>query len=96
MRNNERKTLHLVLKREFYEQIDEGVKTTEYRASKPYWDARLKNGYDCVEFRLGCNRDAKRMTFYINEIDIIDTPNIHKELLKTSKCYAIRLGGRVK
>ena len=35
------KTLHLPLKKEWYEVIESGVKTEEYREIKPYWSKRL-------------------------------------------------------
>ena len=35
------KTLDLVLKRKWYEMIDSGVKTEEYREIKPYWIKRF-------------------------------------------------------
>lgn len=35
------KTLHLPLKKEWYEMIESGVKTEEYREIKPYWSKRL-------------------------------------------------------
>ena len=35
------KTLYLPLKKEWYEMIESGVKTEEYREIKPYWSKRL-------------------------------------------------------
>ena len=35
------KILHLPLKKEWYEMIESGVKTEEYREIKPYWSKRL-------------------------------------------------------
>lgn len=35
------KTLHLPLKKEWYDMIESGVKTEEYREVKPYWINRL-------------------------------------------------------
>ena len=35
------KSLHLVLKRKWYDMIDSGIKTEEYREIKPYWEKRL-------------------------------------------------------
>ena len=35
------KTLHLPLKAKWYEMIESGVKTEEYREIKPYWAKRL-------------------------------------------------------
>ena len=37
------KTLHLVLKRKWFEMIASGKKTEEYREIKPYWIKRLLN-----------------------------------------------------
>ena len=34
-------TLHLVLKHKWYEMIESGIKTEEYREIKPYWVKRL-------------------------------------------------------
>ena len=36
------KTLHLSLKKEWYEMIESGVKTEEYREIKPYWESRIR------------------------------------------------------
>lgn len=35
------KTLHLPLKKQWYEMIESGVKTEEYREIKTYWEKRL-------------------------------------------------------
>lgn len=40
------KTLHLPLKKEWYEMIESGVKTEEYREIKPYWVKRLLKTID--------------------------------------------------
>ena len=39
--DREMKTLHLPLKAQWYEMIESGVKTEEYREIKPYWIKRL-------------------------------------------------------
>ena len=43
------KILHLPLKKEWYEMIENGVKTEEYREIKPYWCKRLL-GFNFVNF----------------------------------------------
>ena len=48
------KTLDLVLKKQWYDMIDSGHKTEEYREIKPYWIKRfIEEGepthYDCYE-----------------------------------------------
>ena len=53
----EMKTLHLPLKAKWYEMIESGVKTEEYREIKPYWEKRfidykaLKSDYKRIVFR---------------------------------------------
>ena len=57
--SNQKQTniLHLPLKKEWYEMIESGVKTEEYREIKPYWEKRLidykalKRDYDWIVFR---------------------------------------------
>lgn len=41
------KALHLPLKKEWYEMIESGVKTEEYREIKPYWKQRLLKYRNC-------------------------------------------------
>lgn len=44
------KTLHLPLKKEWYEMIESGVKTEEYREIKPYWINRLRDkSFTCAD-----------------------------------------------
>lgn len=51
------KTLHLPLKAQWYEMIDNGVKAEEYREIKPYWEKRfldyeaLKSDEEWIIFR---------------------------------------------
>ena len=35
------KDLHLILKRQWFEKIKSGEKTSEYRECKPYWNKRF-------------------------------------------------------
>lgn len=47
------KVLHLPLKKEWYQMIESGVKTEEYREIKPYWVQRLtRYGNDKLNGRL--------------------------------------------
>ena len=78
------KTLHLVLKRKWYDMIDSGIKTEEYREIKPYWEKRLLDykslsdiddaphhfprGYKKVVFCLGYQRNAPSMAFEVRDI----------------------------
>ena len=40
------RTLHLSLKKEWYNMIESGIKTEEYREIKPFWCKRLIHDYD--------------------------------------------------
>lgn len=52
----DKKILHLVLKRKWYDMIASGEKTEEYREIKPYWEKRLLD-YEAIK------RDAKMLAF---------------------------------
>lgn len=78
--SNNNKTLHLVLKKKWWDMIDSGVKTEEYRDIKPYYKKRLGGlildefgyvfagfrHYDYVCFHKGYT--ANTMTFEIESI----------------------------
>ncbi len=56
--------LSLTLKKEWFDLIQQGVKTEEYREIKPYWDVRLKKYIDYgkpfeIIFKNGYSRDAR-------------------------------------
>lgn len=79
-----KKTLHLVLKKQWYDMIASGEKTEEYRELKAYWWNRLSEvletddhytyremiHYDRVTFYLGYAKNRPSMTFSIKEIGI--------------------------
>ena len=67
-------TLHLTLKKEWFDLIAAGVKKEEYREIKRYWTQRLCNEfeyesglpnwrkqYDLIEFRNGYNPNSPRI-----------------------------------
>ena len=53
MTQNCKKILDLPLKKEWYDMIESGVKTEEYREIKPYWCKRLLDGYEdmCTSYK---------------------------------------------
>jgi len=64
-------TLHLTLKRRWYDMIESGVKREEYREIKPYWNVRLgRRKYYAVCFRNGYAKDARRMTFKLRGVTL--------------------------
>lgn len=54
--------LHLTIKRQWFDEIATGAKTTEYREIKPYWTTRLEGrAFDEVHFRNGYQPDSPFM-----------------------------------
>ncbi len=100
------KTLYLPLKKEWYEMIESGVKTEEYREIKPYWDKRLMRDkwnfctdslchipqkFDAVKFSYGYT--DRTMTF---KCDGITVGRGNKEWgAPDNDVFIIRLGDRV-
>lgn len=84
--------LFLVLKYKWFDLIESGQKTSEYREIKPFWDKRLNKHYDTVTFQRGYSKNPCRMTFKILEITKTTLPND----LKKEKVYEIKLGERIK
>lgn len=66
-KNDNKATLIIVIKKEWFDEIASGKKKIEYREIKPFWESRLydaagkKRLYDKIEFINGYNVDAKRM-----------------------------------
>lgn len=87
--------LLLQLKKEWFEKIDSGEKTHEYREFKDYWIKRIKKkDLDRVKFTLGYGNKVPSMEFFIKKISII---NGEKTDLKIDKLvYDIELGERIK
>lgn len=83
--------LHLVLKRCWYDMIERGEKTEEYREIKPYWTKRI-GVYDAVVFHRG----------YTNRIMMFECRGIgigkgRKEWgAPDDDVYKIKLGKRIK
>ena len=72
--------LNLVLKKEWFDLIEKGVKTEEYRDLTDYWITRLcehdEKGefvrfkpFKTVRFRLGYGKNAKQMIFEVAGIE---------------------------
>lgn len=64
-------TLHLTLKRHWFDMIANGLKTDEYREIKPYWKTRLESRtYDVVRFRNGYSANAPTLVVELRRIFI--------------------------
>ncbi len=90
------RVLHLTIKRQWFDMIASGEKTTEYREMKPYWSRRFYGSckfllfpirFDEVHFRNGYGKSAPfmRVKWLALGTDF-DSP-IGPQLV-----YAIRLG----
>jgi len=70
-------TLYLVLKGEWFDKIERGEKTHEYREKKPYWTTRINNLLNSedddlfVNFARGYRNGAKKLEAEITKIGII-------------------------
>ena len=100
-------TLYLPLRKEWFEKIEAGEKTTEYREYKDYWIRRLKRTemychgadvygtpgkiYDYVCFALGYG--GKSMTFVVDDVSVVDGKNT--DLAIDKPVFAIKLGRRL-
>lgn len=94
------KTLHLTLKKKWFDMILKGEKKEEYREIKPYWADRLLTGelphkkfkeFNVIEFKNGYAKNAPEMTVECRGITI--------RLSKSKWCddgerlrYVIKLG----
>ena len=62
-------TLHLTIKKQWFDMILLGEKTEEYRDIKPYYNLRLLGKeYDTVVFRNGYTREAPSLTIELKSI----------------------------
>lgn len=100
-------TLYLPLKKEWFEKIESGEKTVEYREFKGYWIKRLRRSllafqwkrfenipgklYDEVKFSLGYG--GRTMTFVIDDISVVNGKGT--DLAIDKPVYAIKLGRRL-
>ena len=94
--------LHLNLKAKWYEMIESGIKTEEYREIKPYWIKMLcasysessieYKEYDSIKFTYGYTK--RSMMFNIQEI-LVDTGKPEWGAEEEIKYFVIRLGERI-
>ena len=82
--------LDLVLTHHWYDLIESGRKTVEYREVKPYWTKRLfRKPYSHVRFRRGYTKED--MVFELLSIDIYKGEND----LNLPEVYRLSLGERI-
>ncbi len=90
-----KKVLFLTLKKEFYDQIKNGEKTSEFREYKKHWIQKLLNEdgssktYDLILFQNGYQTNAPQMLVEFKRV------KINKERInwfKSEKYFEIELG----
>lgn len=100
------KTLHLTLKKKWFDMVASGEKKEEYREIKDYWTRRLteimKNGvdqatvfrtFDRVEFRNGYGKDAPKILMECRGVEV--DYGFHKWGAGNQLYYVIKLGKRL-
>lgn len=65
------KDLFLILKTQYFREIEVGIKTSEYRLLTEYWLNRLSQDWKYVTFQLGYAKDAPRIRKKIIDISIV-------------------------
>jgi len=98
----EAKTLHLTLKKKWFDMILSGEKKEEYREQKDYWFKRLTDffegnsldygfkKYDKIVFRHGYKKDAPEMT--VECLGITEGEGIEMWGGSNETVFKIRLG----
>jgi hypothetical protein len=90
--------LNLVLTYEWYDKIESGEKTIEYRENTEHWLRAFyfrRGVYKTVRFQRGY-KNPKTMEFQIKNIKMVLTPNSVKKTIKTKSAWAIKIGDRIK
>lgn len=65
-------TLHLTLKKKWFDMIASGIKREEYREIKPYWSKRLmcaKQPFDKILFRNGYGKNAPKILIEFTRLE---------------------------
>lgn len=90
------KILHLVLKHHWYDSIENGSKTHEYREYKYYWIKRLYplEQWGSVKFQRGYSKNPPKMLFKLKSIKLLDS-GIETDLHLPNKVFDIELGERI-
>ena len=87
-------TLHLTLKKKWFDMILLGEKTEEYREIKPYWIKRFySKKYHYISFRNGYTANAPQFTIELKSI----TPSTGKPEwgAEEGKTYFVLLLGKI-
>lgn len=84
-------TLHLTLKKKWFDLIKSGSKTEEYREIKSYWDKRLVKNYTQIKFRNGYAKNSPNFIIELKGIEV-GFGNVQYGAPSTNKVYILKLG----
>lgn len=90
MENSNKKTLHLNLKKQWFDMIDSGDKKEEYRALTPYWAKRLTKLHN-FEYIEGMEKSLIRDNKVIFVHDKYDTVTFSHGYSKDRKQIVLKL-----
>lgn len=85
------KTLHLNLKKKWFDMIASGEKTTEYRQTSEYWEKRLFKKYDTITFSNGYSKNRRQIIIQFEGIGM-GTGRLDWGATSGVCYYKIRLG----
>jgi hypothetical protein len=90
--DREMKTLHLPLKAKWYEMIESGEKTEEYREIKPYWEKRLLKYGDVWGSRKDVIRINKKSMLLFRHYDVVKFSYGYTKRTMTFEIESITIG----
>ena len=98
------KTLKLTLNKQWFDLIEKGIKTEEYREIKDYWVKRIKEmsltrleafkHFDFVEFTNGYNTKSPQITMECKGIEV-GTGKVEWGAVADTQYFVIKLGREV-
>jgi len=102
--NPNKKTLRLTLSKKWFDLIEQGIKTEEYREIKDYWVKRIKEmsltrleafkHFDLVEFRNGYNPKSPQITMECKGIEV-GIGKVEWGAIADTQYFVIKLGREV-
>jgi hypothetical protein len=104
LKNKQMKTLKLTLNKKWFDLIEKGIKTEEYREIKDYWIKRIKEmsltrleafkHFDLVEFTNGYNKTSPQITMECKGIEV-GTGKTEWGAVADTQYFVIKLGREV-
>lgn len=85
--------LTLPIKKEWFDKIKSGEKTTEYREAKPYWHKRFENVFinSKIQLKNGYQKNSPVITIIVKDIELVRGCDEQKYLDPHKTYFAIRI-----